>query len=182
MVTMKTILNIWLVEVPPLAVEFTQIAIISQVIESISSSTYIPFVASGKLKLNALWGIVTGFSYFVVLYALFKMGSSAIWVQWLYFIFSLISVFILRPYLLHEEVGFTYPEVFKCIWACFKPLLLAGALTYVLELLFGEALWQQIMLFLIVLLVTCISVWVFLEKPMQQYVLNTIRSKLGREK
>ena len=179
-VTMKTILSIWLVEVPPLAVEFTQIAIICQVVESISSSTYIPFVASGKLKLNALWSIVTSFGFFLVLYIIFKTGGAAIWVQWLYLIFSFISVFFFRPYLLHKEVGFTYSEVFKCIWECFKPMLVAGAMAYILARLFGEALWQQILLFLGVVLITCIAVWVFLEKPVRQFVLNTIRSKIGK--
>ena len=179
-VTMKTILNIWLVEVPPLAVEFTQIAIISQVIESISSSTYIPFVASGKLKLNALWGVVTSLGFFILLYALFKLGSGAIWVQWVYLIFSLISVFILRPYLLHKEVGFTYSEVFRCIWDCFKPILLAGPLVLGLALLFGEDLWQQALLFISVLVVTCVAVWLFLEQPMKQYVLNFIHTRRSK--
>lgn len=180
-VTMKTILNIWLVEVPPLAVEFTQIAIVAQVVESISSSTYIPFVASGKLKLNALWGIVTGFAFFIILYLIFKVGYGALWVQWLYLIFSFISVFIFRPYLLHIEIGFSYTEVFKCIWDCFKPMLLAGAFTYLLSLLYSEDLWQQILLFFSVLFTSCLSVWLFLEKPLRLYVLNFVKKDLQDE-
>ena len=104
MVTMKAILNLWLVEVPPMAVEFAQLAIFTQVIESISSSTYIPFVASGKLKLNAIFGVFTGFGYFIILYLVFSIGGGALWAQWLYLILSLFSVFVLRPYLLHREV------------------------------------------------------------------------------
>lgn len=177
-VTMKTILKIWLVEVPPLAIEFTQIAIIGQVIESISSSTYIPFVASGKLKLNSLLGMINGFGYFIILYVLFKVGSSALWVQWLYLILSLISVFIFRPYLLHKEIHFSFHDIYKCIWDCFKPILVAGGIAYVLKLLWSDGLWQQGVLFVFVFIITCVSVWVFLEKPMRSFVLSFIKSKL----
>ena len=176
--TMKTILSVWLVEVPPLAVEFTQLAIISQIIMSISSSTYIPFVASGKLKLNAIWGTVTGFGYFIVLYLLFKFGAGALWVQWLYIVMAFVSVFILRPWLLCKEVGFSLSEVFKCIWDCFKPMIVAGVITYGLMMLFEDSLMQQALLFVVVLLVTCFVVWLFLEKAIRVYVLNIVKSKI----
>lgn len=176
-VIMKSILNFWLIEVPPMAVEFTQIAIIGQVIESISSSTYIPFVASGKLKMNALWGVLTGFCYFFFLYFLFEMGGGALWVQWLYLFFSFISVFILRPYLMHREVGFTYSEVFNCIWDCFKPMLVAGGLSYALMMLIGdELLWKQFFLFVSVFFLTSISVWFFLEKPLRDYTIKMLKT------
>ena len=178
LVTMKAILNVWLIEVPPLAVEFTQLAVISQLINAISSSTYIPFVASGKLKLNALWGTVTGFGYFVVLYIIFKTGGGALWVQWLYLIFGLISVFILRPYLLHKEVNFSYGEVYKCVGDCFKPIIVAGIVSFGLAWLFNDTLWQQVILFILVFIVTCIVVWLFFEKPMRDYVTNIVKLKI----
>lgn len=181
-VTMKTILNLWLVEVPPLAVEFTQLAVISQVVTSISSSTYIPFVASGKLKLNALWGALTGFSYFTVLYLLFKFGAGALWVQWLYLVLNFISVFILRPYLLHKEIGFSYEEVYKCIWDCFKPIVVSGIITCFLMRLFGGEFWQQIILFFLVLVITCIVVWIFLETAIKVYFLSLIKSKILKKR
>lgn len=177
MATMKTILKLWLVEEPPLAVEFIQLAIISQIIMSISSSTYIPFVASGKLKLNAIWGCVEGIGYFITLYVLFKIGWSALWVQWLYIISAIISVFILRPYLLHKEVNFTYKEVFYCIWNCFKPIIIAGFLTFCIMQLFSDEIWQQIVLFISVFFVTCLVVWMFLEKTIKLYIIDLIIKK-----
>ena len=180
-VTMKTLLNIWLVEVPPLAVEFTQLAIISQIIMSIASSTYIPFVASGKLKINAIWGTVTGFGYFVVLYLLFKLGVGALWAQWLYILLAFASVIILRPWLLCKEVGFTYGEVFQCIWECFKPMIVAGAGAYTLMSVFDESLWQQAVLFVVVFLLTCVIVWSFLEKAMRDYIKSIVKSKISRK-
>lgn len=176
--TMKTILNIWLVEVPPLAVEFTQLAIISQIVMSISSSTYIPFVASGKLKLNAIWGTVTGFGYFIALYVLFKFGAGALWVQWLYIVMAFVSVFIIRPFLLHKEVGFSYREVLLCVWDCFKPIMTAGIITYILMRIFGNSIWQQVILFILVFVITCLSVWTYLERQMRFYFINMIKTKI----
>lgn len=179
--TMKTLLNIWLVEVPPIAVEFTQLAILSQIIMSISSSTYIPFVASGKLKLNAIWGTVTGFGYFILLYLLFKLGLGALWVQWLYLLLALISVFIIRPWLLCKEVGFTYKEVFRCVWNCLIPIILSGGVSYALMMVFGESLGQQVLLFVIVFLITCAAVWLFLEKAMKEYIISIVKLKIKRK-
>ena len=175
--SMKTILNLWLVEVPPLAVEFTQIVIISQILASISSSTYISFVAAGKVKLNALWGTAIGFGYFILLYFCFKLGAGALWVQWLYLITMLIGVFWQRPYLMHKEIGFSYKEIFKCVLECLKPFLTAGLITLGLMSLFGDRLWEQAMLFISVFVVSCASVWLFLEKGMRLFVLNLIKSR-----
>lgn len=180
--TMKTILSVWLVEVPPLAVEFTQLAIISQIIMSISSSTYIPFVASGKLRLNAIWGTVSGLGYFIVLYVLFKFGAGALWVQWLYIVLAFISVFILRPWLLCREIGFTLSEVFKCLLDCFKPVVVSGMITWGLMMLFGDSIWQQTLLFVSVFIITGIVIWVFLEKSIRMYIMNIVKTKIKRRR
>lgn len=179
-VTMKTLLNIWLVEVPPMAVEFTQLAILSQIIMSISSSTYIPFVASGKLKLNAIWGTIIGFGYFIVLYVLFRMGCNALWVQWLYIVMTVVSVFLMRPYLLHKEIGFTYKEVFICIWDCFKPILISCVIAYIFNSILGEQIWQQILLFLLTFIETIVVVWFCVESTMRAFIIDTLKKKFNR--
>lgn len=178
LVIMKTILSIWLVEVPPLAVEFTQIAIIGQIIGVISSSTYIPFVASGRLKLNAIWGSVFGFGYFIVLYLIFKFGYGALWVEFMYLILNIIDVFLFRPYLLHKEVDFKYSEVYECVWDCFKPIIVSGVIAYILMKILGNDLLQQAILFLCVFLLTSLTVWIFLEKSLRELVLNMVKSKI----
>ena len=180
--TMKTILKIWLVEVPPMAVEFTQLVIVSQIIMSISSSTYIPFVASGKLKLNAIWGTITGFGYFLLVFLFFKIGFGALWVQWMYLALAFVSVFLLRPYLLHKEVGFSYKEVFRCIFDCFKPMIVAGLLTYLAMSFFDDSLWQQALLFVFVFISTLAVVWGFFEKAVRIYIIGVVKSKFSRLK
>ena len=91
-------------------------------------------------------------------------------------------MFILRPYLLHKEVGFTYTEVFGCIWDCFKPMIVAGAIAYGLGLLFDDILWQQAILFGFVLVITCVIVWIFMEKAMRDYIVNMIKQKINKNR
>lgn len=177
----KTILNLWLVEVPPLAIEFTQLAILSQIIGSISSSTYIPFVAAGKLKLNAIWGAITGVGYFLALYLFFKLGAGALWVQWLYLALMLLSVLWLRPWLLHKEIGFTYAEIYRCIWDCFKPLIFAGLLSVGLMYLFSDSLYHQVILFVLVFILSCTVVWFCLEHTIRTYITTMFKLKLLRK-
>jgi O-antigen/teichoic acid export membrane protein len=179
-VTMKAILKLWLVEVPPLAVEFTQLAIISQIISSISSSTYIPFVATGQLKQNAVWGSVASFGYFVILYLCFKNGAGAIWVQWLNLILALTLTLWMRPVLLKKEIGFSYKDVFRCFFECFKPMAVAGFLSYGLSLLFGDTIWEQLLLFIAVFVVCCCTTWLFLDKPIRAFFVNMLKSKLHK--
>lgn len=177
--TMKTILGIWLKEVPPMAVEFTQLAVVSQIVMSIASSTYIPFVASGKLKLNAIWGSLIGFGYFVTLYLAFKFGGGALWVLWIYLAFAFVSVFFMRPYLLHKEIGFSYGDIFSCIWDCFKPIIIAGLIAFGAMYFLNGSIWLEIIKFFFVLIETCIVVWFCLERNLKDYIITMIKLKIN---
>lgn len=181
-VAMKTILKLWLVEVPEGAVAFSQLAILSQIINTISTSTYIPFVASGKLKLNALWGTVAGFGYFMLLYVVFKFGGGALWAQWMFLILCVISVLVLRPILLHKELGFTYNEMIVCGMRCFKALFASGFTSFFFYRVLGEDLLQQAILFFLVFIVSLVFSWLFMERVMREYLLQIIKSKLRHTK
>ena len=114
------------------------------------------------------------------MYVVFRLGGGALWVQWLYIVVAFVSVLILRPVLLHNEVNFTYQEVFRCTWDCFKPIIFAGALAFGSSYFFGDTLFQQATLFVVVLIETCAVVWLFLEKPMRKYIVEMVKSKLRR--
>lgn len=180
--TMDAVLKLWLVEVPPQATLFTQLAIISQILATISTSTYVAFIASAKQKLNSLWGLVTGGGYFVILYFIYKLGGDAVWVQYLYIVNVLIGVLVLRPYLLHREMGYGYKEFFVCVWNCTKVLLSSIMLSFGISLMFGPELWQQIILFGCVMLISTMCSYLFLEKSIRKYALNMIKNKIHRSR
>lgn len=60
----------------------------------------------------------------MALYLIFEYDGGALWVQWLYLLLSILGVFILRPYLLHKEVGliirkfYLYMGLFQADFCC----------------------------------------------------------------
>lgn len=180
--TMDTIFDLWLVEVPDYAVSFTRMAVFSQILHTIATSTYVPFVASGRLKRNALWGTLTGVFYFVLLYLAFTLGADAMWVQYMYLLMVLASSLLLRPILLHVELGYEWRELLSCYWQCFKVLAASLALACGLRLLFGDAFLGQVALFACVLLTSLACSFLLMEKNMRQYVQNLIAGWLKHRK
>lgn len=172
--TMETLLNLWLIEVPPMAVRFAQVAVLSQIINTISSSTYISFVASGKLKRNALWGIVVGVLFFGTLFFIFKIGGTPIWVQYLYLIMTVLSVIFLRPYLLRIDIGYDVKDVLKCYWQCMKVFIPSIIVSGIISLLFPKTIIAQIIMMLILALVCSLFSYLFMEKQMKVFLKNTI--------
>lgn len=178
--TMDTVLGLWLKEVPVHAVLFTQLTVLAQIINTISSSTYIAFVSSGKLKNNAIWAFVTGLLFFIILYIIFRRNGQAVWVQYLYLIFGLIGVFILRPWLLKKDVDYSVTEVMRCNWDCFKVLLSASGLSWILASCLNEDLLSQGLLFGGVGTICVICSYLFMDKTMKYMILDTIKKKMSR--
>ena len=178
---MDTVLDLWLVEVPPQAVLFTQVAVISAIFNTIPTSTYTPFIASGKQKLNGLWGLVTGGAYFVILYIIYKCGGEAIWVQYLFLVYVLNEFIVLRPYLLSKELGYSKKSIFLCYWDCAKVFFPSLLLSMAINTLFGESLWHQITLFVIVFLICLICSFAFMNKAMRKYIIMFAKSKIRRK-
>lgn len=176
--TIESILGLWLVDVPSRAVQFTRIGLISQIIGSISTSTYIAFVSSGKLVSNAICGVVTGFIYFIMLYIVFRMGEDAIWAQYLSLVMSIVWVFILRPIFLYRDVNYKIKDVFMCYLECIKVALPSLILSYGLSCIVSSSLQGQIILFCGVVLICIICSYWFMDKTIKGIVTGLILSKL----
>jgi hypothetical protein len=93
-----------------------------------------------------------------------------------------ISVIVLQPYLLHKEIGFGYREVYKCLWDCFKPMVVAGTMSLGLMMVFSEELWQQATLFVCVFVCSIAAVWLTLEKNMREYIVQFAKSIFQRNR
>lgn len=176
--TMDSILDAWLIEVPNYAASFARVAIISQIIGVLSTSTYIPFIASGKLKSNAIYGLIIGILFFIVLYSIFKMGGEAIWAQYMYLISSFINVLIIRPYLLFKEVNYSLKEVFTCYYLCLKVFVATFAMGHIISLFSSHSAVGQIVLFCLVTISGIFCSYYFLDKEMKLYLHSLIKIKV----
>ena len=177
---MKTIMGIWLVEIPPLAVEFAQIAVMSQIIGSIASSLYIPFVASGKLKLLSLIYLPLDLLYFVVLYFIFKFGGSPLWSQVLYLVVAFFSVIIVRPILLKRELNYKLSELLRVYGSCLKVLLTSVALSVCISFLLTDTFVHQIIVFITTVIIVLLSSYAYMDKEMKTLLRNLVKSKLTK--
>ena len=182
--TIETVLGVWLVEVPPMATLFTQIAIISQIIGSISTSTYIAFVSSGRLTSNAVCGVMTGIAFFALLYIIYRLGGGAIWSQYLSLILAIVWVLVLRPLYLYHDVDYKIKEVFACYFECFKVAAPAVLLSFGLAHVTPPNLFGQVLLFLGVALICLVCSYLFLDKgikvTVREVISNKIRNLLNR--
>lgn len=179
--TMDFLLDLWLVEVPPYAVVFSQYAVATQILNVISSSMYISFVAAGQLKLNAIWGLIESIFIFVALYFAFKWGGSVMWLQYLTVISVLIVLFLLRPILLHKEIDYSFREIVNCYWECLKPAALAVPISILASCFFKQSLLEQIGLFLCVFVSSLFSVLVFMDKGMKRLLFDVIKKKFYKK-
>ena len=178
--TMKTILGIWLVEVPPLAVEFSQIAIATQILSSISSSTYIPFVASGKLKVLSLVSVPVSILSFALLYVILKSGGTPLWTQYVALLSAGITLLILRPLLLCSQMNYNMSEILKCYIQCFKTLFLAIIPSGAMYCLIEDNWWQQIILFICTAIFVVVSAYMSLDRNTKNYVKMIVKRKVGK--
>lgn len=175
--TMKTVLGIWLVEVPPFATEFTQLVIITQFISIIDNSFYTTFVAAGKLKGLSLIGIVLSVIYFVVLYIIYKCGGDVLWVQYLLLISTCVWSFIIKPYLMVKYLDYRILDVWRCLRGCLLLLAVSYATSWGLSFLFGDSLFQQTLLFIAIMLVTLAYSIALMDKQLRNKIFNLIKGK-----
>lgn len=178
--TMKSIMSLWLVEVPPLAIEFAQIGILSQIIGSIASSLYIPFVASGKLKLLSLVYLPLDLMFFVILYLIFKMGGSPLWSQWLYLVIAFVSVIFVRPILLKHELKYSISEILPIYGSCLEVLVSSSILSISLYFIMPDKLIYQVILFVSTAIIVLLCSYAFMDKTMKQFIISIVRSRLSK--
>lgn len=119
-VVMEPLLDLWLVDVPPYAVVFAQFILLRQILSVYSSTLYVPMVASGRLKSNSVAAVWIGIGSFILLYLLLKMGLGVMWVQYIGVLSIVLFSYIIKPYILCREIGFTWNEILASFMQCAK--------------------------------------------------------------
>lgn len=174
---MEPILNIWLVKVPPYTVAFAQMIVLQRIIGNFDSAFYIPMVASGKLRSNSLAALYLGFSQFLLLYILLRIGLGVMWVQYLGIIIMVIFSFFVKPFILYKEQHYRLSDFTNCFGYCLKVLSLSCAISLPFLLLFDK---NTLIGFVIILIVTLLAVVsssiVFLSKTLRAKLFNKLIS------
>lgn len=177
----EPLLDIWLVEVPEMTVDFIRITLISQVLGVFNVTFYTPMLASGKLKSNSMWGLYLGCGQFVVIYILYKLGYGVLWLPYILLLSTVIYAFYIKPRILYKEIGYKIKDMAICYWNCFKVLLpsvlIAAGVNY---LLIPDTLIEQGVMLLIAVLSVLACSFLFMEKNLRIRVIELIKNKIKR--
>lgn len=176
---MPKLLELWLVEVPDYTVVFCQYVIAYNVLSTFSASFYIPMMAAGKIRSNSLASLVFGIGQFVALYFVLRMGGGVMWVQYLSISIALAFSFLVKPWILVHEVGYTYREIIRCFATCLKVALLSVALPlacfFCIDL---DLLGNNIILVLLTVASVCVASLLFMENDARSKLLCYVKAKL----
>lgn len=166
---MNTIMSIWLVEVPPYAVIFTQYIIVQRILSTFDAAFYVPMMAEGKIKTNSILAAFSGPGLFALLYIIYKMGGDVMWIQYTGLIVLVLFGFMIKPYLLvHDEKGYAYSDFIPCFVTCAKVALVSVGITYGAYLLLGNSyIANSVCLFIISFLSVIFSSYIFMDAEMR---------------
>lgn len=178
--TIDTILNIWLVDVPEYTVVFCRFILIAQILDVFNVTFYTPMMASGKLKSNSICAILVEAIKIVVLYILFRLGLSIMWLQYIYIASTALWSFFIKPTILHKEIGYGSKELIECYVACAKVLIPSMFFSFVVYFFVGDSLFQQIVLFVVTALIVCVFSLSFMKKSLRTRLFSLVLSKLKK--
>lgn len=165
MVVMDPLLHLWLVDVPPYAVIFAQYIVLKQIFSVYSSTLYIPMVASGKLGSNSVASLLFGISTFVLLYVLLKLGFDVMWIQYISVLQVALFSYVVKPYILCKEVGYSWHEILRSFWKSLRvsliPVLVSIFCVMYLEI---TDLWKMLASVVFICLSVLVSSYLFLDE------------------
>lgn len=171
------ILKLWLGMVPEYTVLFTQLILISTLIQSFDASFAIIFQAVGKIKENQF---ASGLIYLLVLpasYLFFKLGySSPALVFYLQIAATFLVSFVVKIYLLNSIIHIPYSEYFKLL---FWPVSKVTCCALIIPLVFRYYYPATFLRFIMVIVLSGISVlfsiyYIGLTQGMRSEVKNYI--------
>lgn len=179
--TIGTVLNLWLIEVPEYTAAFCRLILITQILDVFNITFYTPMMASGKLKTNSIWALFVEVIKFVVVYILFKAGLGVLWLQYILIATTILWSFILKPCILHKEIGYNRKELLDCYMSCGKVLVPSVLLSSVCFVILGNSIIQQILLFFSVALIVGVNSILFMKPSIRQIFFTLIFNKLKND-
>lgn len=177
-VVMDPLLHLWLVEVPPYAIVFAQYIVLQQILGVYNNTLYIPMIASGKLASNSKACIWIGIGMFAILYSLLKWGCDVMWVQYICILQVMIYSYIVKPYILCKEIGFSWSDVWSSFCQCLKVSVIPIIISVVCAQFEIHSMVELIIIVFAICLSVLVSSYIFLDKDVRNKVHTIIRNRI----
>lgn len=182
-VCMNPIIHLWLTDVPPHAVIFSQYIVISQIINTFSMTFYIPMIASGELRDNsmaALWGSIMSFG---ILYYFLRQGFDVMWVQYLTIIQAFVFGFGIKPYILCKKIGYNLKEMLSCYGQCLKsaifPVIVCILVCNILE---EDTMPINIIMAIMLIMISVgFSSFICMKRTERQMIVSIIKNRINHK-
>lgn len=180
-VVMEPLLHLWLVTVPQYARIFAQYIILKQLFNVYNMTLYTPMVASGKLFSNSMAALFFGFGFFALLYLLLKSGFDVMWIQYISILQAAFYSFVVKPYILCKEIGYSWSEILGSFWQCLKVSIIP---VFVSLLCYFYVTIDSLMNMFVVIICICISVvlsaYIFLDKATRFRLHNYLSQRISK--
>ena len=178
------LLHIWLKEVPPYAVPFLRIAIMTSVFNVFSSSFYTAFAATGRMRENALSSPITGILCFLSVWLMFRSGAGPLAMSWGQLVMVLLLSFGVKPYFMVRYAGYSWKELLRLFRVCVWVFLLALPVPLAAYRYIDPSTWQGVLLQggVIGCSVPAVIWTAGIDKPTRGKLLNFIKQKIQRVK
>lgn len=176
---MDYLMHLWLVEVPDYAVLFTQWVIVRRLIGTFSASFYIPMMAANKMEVNSVSALVLCLLEFLILYILFMLGFGPLWLQYVGLANVFIFSFIVKPYVLCKDIGYTAMEIIRGVMICLKVSFFSLLFTLPVFVVYdGNDFIHSIVKAVASVVAVAVSSFVFMDKETKTKLFNLLKSKL----
>ena len=179
--TMNTIMHIWLVEVPDYAVAFTQWIIARQIVGIFSTSFYTPMMAANTMKTNSIAAVYLGIGEFILLYIFLKLGFGPMWIQYLAFAITTVGFsLVVKPWVLIRQINYTLKEILMCYFICLKTLVLSILISVIPIYFLSESALHSLIKICVSGLAVCLSSWLFIDQQTKEKLKLLIASKFSQ--
>lgn len=176
---MKAILNIWLKDIPPDAILFSQLKVIESLILSISLPIATAARAPGKMKTYELTLGVIQLSILLFSWTILKMGYPAYSV-FLVAIAVNILMFFIRLIIVSNLIDLPIKDfIVKVTFPITGVIVLSTVLSYFFQQLIPEGLFYSLLIIVISVLITSISIYyIGLDKYWRIKIRNIVYNKI----
>lgn len=176
--TMKTIMGVWLVDVPEYAVLFTQCVLACNILGVFSTSFYIPMMAANKIRFNSAASVFLGILQFIALYFILRGGGGALWVPVVSIVMAIGFSYFVKPYILYKDINYSIKELTICYWNCAKVLIPTLVVTIPCKYVFDDSIFQSIIMFIVTMIVVGFFSFIFMEKEIKNKVIELVKNKI----
>ena len=183
--TAGELLHLWLGIVPDYTVLFLQLIIVQNFFQVFDLSFFQALYAKGRLRENALISPTIGFLRFPIIYILFKMGYSPLWLSYL----SIVSYFLLgclvKPILLVRICDYQLCDFKQLFFRCFLVTVLSLPIPLLCYFYTQQHVSFELLRFLMMgtisVLSTAVVIWcVGIEKQYRKKLLSIAIGKIKR--